>query len=583
MTTPAYIYARYSSLEQGKGTSLKRQLDGARSFIKLHNEWDYPFDDPQTQLERDFTDQGKSAYAGTHREPGGALYDLERKANAGHFRNGAVLVVENLDRLTRQGWEEALKILTNLTMAGISVHTIQGSKVWSAGQKPDMGQVITVIVEAEADHRASDDKSKRVQQAWNQKIEAMVAGDRKAHSKHLPGWLEIDPKTGCAVANTHRAELVIEIYELYVEGMGLPAIVRSINSRGEPSWAYGKRASDGWNTAYLHKLLKNRAVLGEFSPKSRKHGQDSHHAVSKGIVIPDYYPQIISADLFNKAQAAKALRSFSGGAEQVRLRNLFAGLATCSECGSKMYYQLEQRRGRPTKHRTKAGEERVYTCRTERSSYRCNSNRRSAGCSNSSRIRYEALESTILDVLLNSALDNRSFALPDRIAEIEQVIAERERITEHKRAQVANLVANLTARFSEALANQLGDLEDEIRADESATAALRTELAGVSGSATPEQHLARVRSVRGSLNSDDPDERYSARMKVQHALRGVITQMTCYPDKRTYIHSSLFSLRINGDGTHAVIDAIEQANEHRTQLPADVLAQLQRIEQNQTP
>lgn len=65
MTTPAYIYARYSSLEQGKGTSLKRQLEGARSFIKLHKEWDYPFNDPQAQLERDFTDQGKSAYAGT--------------------------------------------------------------------------------------------------------------------------------------------------------------------------------------------------------------------------------------------------------------------------------------------------------------------------------------------------------------------------------------------------------------------------------------------------------------------------------------------------------------------------------------
>ena len=343
MTTPAYIYARFSSQEQGKGTSLKRQLEDARAFIAQHSEWDYPLDNPLGQQERDFTDQGKSAYAGTHREAGGALYELERKAAAGHFQNGAVLVVENLDRLTRQGWEEALKILTNLTSAGMSVHTIHGGKVWKAGEKPDMGQVITVIVEAEADHRASADKSARLRASWKAKLEAVQNGDRKAITKVLPAWLKVDPETKQPVAIPHRAEIVLEIFQRYVDGQGLPSIVRNINERGEPSWSKGRKGN-GWNTAYLHKLLKNRAVLGEYAPKSRKHGAASHHAVSKGIVIPDYYPQIVPTDLFNKAQATKKQRTFTGGRAESRLRNLFAGLATCSECGSKMYFQLDQRK-----------------------------------------------------------------------------------------------------------------------------------------------------------------------------------------------------------------------------------------------
>jgi DNA invertase Pin-like site-specific DNA recombinase len=578
MTTPAYIYARFSSLEQGKGTSLKRQLDGARDFIKLHSDWDYPFDDPIGQKQRDFTDQGKSAYAGTHREPGGALYELERKAAAGHFRNGAVLVVENLDRLTRQGWEEALKILTTLTTNGVSVYTLHNKKVWKAGEKPDMGQVITVIVEAEADHRASDDKSDRLQKAWATKIKAIQNGDRKAFSQHLPGWLEIDPKTKAPVANEHRAALVLEIFQRYVDGQGLPSIVRSINARGEPSWARGKRAGDGWNTAYLHKLLKNRAVLGEFAPKSRKHSEPAHHAVSKGIVIPDYYPQVVPTDLFNKAQATKASRRRIGGKEQSRLRNLFSGLASCSECGSKMYYQLEQRLDRKVGHVTKAGEKRLYTVRTARSSFRCNSNRRSVGCTNKTRIRYEPLEAIVLDVLLNSALDNRDFSMPDRIAELENVIAERERQIGHMEAQTQNLVNNLAVRFSEALANKLGDLEDEIKAEKKAIEDLRVELAGVSGSATPEQHIARVREVRDSLDATDEEVRFAARMKVQHALRGIIRSMTCYPDKRTYVHTDLFSIRINADASYDVLDAIEDAKQHRDQLPAEALVQLQRLE-----
>jgi hypothetical protein len=87
--------------------------------------------------------------------------------------------------------------------------------------------------------------------------------------------------------------------------------------------------------------------------------------VSKGIVIPDYYPQIVPTDLFNKAQATKQQRKAIGGKEVSRLRNLFAGLASCSECGSKMYYQLEQRKDRKVHHKTKKGEKRKrYRCET---------------------------------------------------------------------------------------------------------------------------------------------------------------------------------------------------------------------------
>jgi len=133
MSIPAYIYGRFSSVEQGKGTSLKRQFDACRYHIKL-NGWEYPRDkdgNPVATPERDFFDEGKSAYSGANRQPGGQLYELEQKALAGHFRNGAVLVVENLDRLTRQGWSEALKILETLTAHGLILRGKLSSPVGS--------------------------------------------------------------------------------------------------------------------------------------------------------------------------------------------------------------------------------------------------------------------------------------------------------------------------------------------------------------------------------------------------------------------------------------------------------------------
>ncbi|HEY0315848.1 MAG TPA: recombinase family protein, partial [Sphingomonas sp.] len=86
MTLPAYIYARFSSVEQSKGSSLARQLKLGRAFIEKQK-WLH-------STERELIDEGRSAYHGANRAVGSALYEFEEKALAGHFANGACLVVE---------------------------------------------------------------------------------------------------------------------------------------------------------------------------------------------------------------------------------------------------------------------------------------------------------------------------------------------------------------------------------------------------------------------------------------------------------------------------------------------------------
>lgn len=552
MSTPAYIYARFSSLEQGKGTSLKRQIADCREYIHRQG-WQYPVAEPERE-ERDYTDEGKSAYFGAHRSPGGALFEFERKALEGHFANGAVLVVENLDRLTRQGWEEAIKILTGLTANGVTVATLHGNKLWRAGLKPDMGQVITVIVEAEADHRASFEKSKRVKAAWDRKVAAIVAGDRKAFTKVLPAWLEVCPTTGACVAIARRAEIVREIFERYVEGYGLPAIAKMINRRGEPSWGYGVKRGEGWNTAYLHKLLTNRAVMGEFAPNARSRVTPSHLSISKGIVVSDYYPQVISADLFNRAQAARSSRRGMGGRTTAQQANLFAGLARCSECGAKMYFQSQQKAGRKIKHTKKDGTKGEHLCQTQRSYLQCNSNRRGHQCQNRGKVRYEYLERNVLDALLANALDSKSFAAPDRVASVRNLIAEQERQIENKRVQLSNLAESLAVRFSAAVANKAGEIEDEISAAEADVAELRSKLLIEMGEATPSEHLMRVQQVRSQLDHKNADVRYAARVKVHHALRGLIDQMECSPDGTTMLVAAEGSIGFTFDAKGNCVD-----------------------------
>ena len=69
MSQPAWIYARFSTLEQAKGHSLERQLKGGRALIEAKG-WLYSQD-------RELVDEGRSAFHGGNREAGAALYDFE--------------------------------------------------------------------------------------------------------------------------------------------------------------------------------------------------------------------------------------------------------------------------------------------------------------------------------------------------------------------------------------------------------------------------------------------------------------------------------------------------------------------------
>lgn len=525
MSQPAYIYARFSSLEQGKGTSLRRQFDNARAFVAQQG-FEYPRDehgDPVPSPERDMADEGRSAYSGSNRAPGGSLHEFERKAKLGHFSNGVVLVVEHLDRLTRQGWEEALDILRVLTGNGVTVITIDGPTYYPAGERIDMGKVMLVIVKAEAAHDHSHEKSKKLKKAWALRVEAIQGGEKRAFTPLLPAWMEVCPDTKAPVLNPHRAAVLREIYEWYDEGYGLPAMVRMLNGRQEPSWGYGARRSKaGWNTAYLHKLLTNRSVLGEYRPGSRGHSEIGKR--DKGILVEGYYPQAIPADLFNRVQSRRSSRRTMGGKAEKTMSNLFSGMMFCRECGAAMYYQSQQRAGRLTNHKSRIdGRKLTYTAHRDRSYMMCNNNRRLHVCVNNQRFRYEYLEDSILDAVLNVAMDNKSFEVADRAATVRTTIAETERLLEGKRHQLENLSEALRDRFSKTVNNQIADLEEEIERDEAELKKMRADLLREEGDATPDEHLARVAQVRDSLHSEVEEERYGARVRVRAALARVLT------------------------------------------------------------
>ena len=138
MTLPATIYARFSNAEQAEGNSKTRQLSLCRDMIARHEWWG--------STDRELIDEGISAYSGANRAPGSLLFQFEQEAEAGRYRNGHVLVVENLDRISRQGYDAVLPFLQKLTNQGVTIATVDGNLVYPAYERVTMAAIIVAVV-----------------------------------------------------------------------------------------------------------------------------------------------------------------------------------------------------------------------------------------------------------------------------------------------------------------------------------------------------------------------------------------------------------------------------------------------------
>src|SRR5262252_8134776 len=99
----AYSYKRYSSEPQGDGDSFRRQTAAAEAWCKRH---------PDVRLDRhkQMEDRGLSAHDGTHIRSG-ALGQFLAEVAAGRIAEGSILIVENLDRLSRENPWDAIAML----------------------------------------------------------------------------------------------------------------------------------------------------------------------------------------------------------------------------------------------------------------------------------------------------------------------------------------------------------------------------------------------------------------------------------------------------------------------------------------
>jgi DNA invertase Pin-like site-specific DNA recombinase len=360
----AYSYIRFSSTEQLKGDSLRRQSDLSKNYAEANG--------LELDTKLNLRDLGISAFDKSNLNKG-ALGQFLKLVEDGMIARGSYLLVESLDRLSRDKVMDALGIFLNILNAGIIIVTLAANQVYSREKTNDnwASLIMSIVIMSRANEESAT-KSRRIRASWDNKRQNIT---KKRFTARCPYWLKpSEGDTGFDLI-PERVDVVKRIFQMSIDGIGTATIVKRLNGENVPLFS---PKSDGWQTSYIQKVLSNRAVYGELQLNIQRDG-----VLSAYDVIPDYYPAIMTKeDWLLAASIREGRRSRGGVAKGEGLSNLFSGLLKCGYCGGPMNMSANMKK--------KANGE------IRRTRYvACSKGRRGAGCY-FIQWNYDDLESLIL-------------------------------------------------------------------------------------------------------------------------------------------------------------------------------------------
>ena len=232
---------------------------------------------------------------------------------------GSYLLVESLDRLSREDVQTALSLFQNIIAKGIVIVTLSDGQVYST--KSIYENWTQLVVALAVMSRANEEiklKTQRIRDGWSKKKAKALAGDVILTAKG-PSWLKL--VDGKWVPIREKVKAVQKVFELSLMGHGSPKIAKLMNEKFKiPPLATAKF----WTQSGVASVLASKAVIGVFQRRERP-----------GEVIEGYFPPIIKPETFYAVREKVVGRRRKAGIRGEVVNNLFSGLIYCP-CGSKM-------------------------------------------------------------------------------------------------------------------------------------------------------------------------------------------------------------------------------------------------------
>ena len=240
------------------------------------------------------------------------------------------------------------------------------------------------------------------------------------------------------------AEIVREIFRLYIDGWGYKKIANHLTDEGIPTPRmaerdrkeaagedYRRTVKPAWAIVTIQGILDNDFYIGTLRQgkytRKKINGRDVRRDELDHIVIEHHHQEIIDYRTFATARALRESRSTAHYRGQKKYDNTYSGFLECGDCGSPMFAMSRS---------------------DLKDAYRCGAYHRRGlkGCT-SHHIRVDKLDE-LLKIYVRKVKDN-SAAMLDRLnadlAKEEQDVAETEQSTANLEAVLADLQEELKA------------------------------------------------------------------------------------------------------------------------------------------
>lgn len=333
----AFSYERFSSPAQADGDSLRRQNALHQGWLKRH---------PQVRLDQSLrmSDRGVSGFSDDlWTNPKHAWCQFVRAVERSRVPAGSYLLIENLDRLARTNPLHSIPAILGLIAKGIRIVQLAPTEIVF---DPEMGmdKLFLMVMNLCRGHDESTTKSRRVGEAWAEKKQ-QARQAKTPHGQAIPDWLELTDD-GYRVIEP-KAASIRRLLRWSLEGLGAKQLTRRLLAEKVPPVSRSGR----WTRSYVTRLLKNRALIGEYQPH-RGHARRT----PEGEPIPNYYPKVLEESEWYTIQAAKQARQNRSGRPATAQPSLhvFSGLLRCARqgCGLNVVWGggLASEKGRRAKY-----------------------------------------------------------------------------------------------------------------------------------------------------------------------------------------------------------------------------------------
>jgi len=300
----AYSYKRFSTPAQAQGDSLRRQTKMAQAWADREG---VPLD---TDL--NLTDEGVSAYTGANRDVGN-LGAFLRAVEDGTVPRGSWLIVESLDRLSREPAADALHAMQGIIRAGVTVVDLSDNggqgrayNLESLRSSDGLMQLMAMLLTFARGNQESALKGMRVAEKYAEKRRLFATNAKltKPFTRMLPAWLMWSEDACAYKLIDDRAKVLRWIFQQTDEGRGQHSIAAHLNETGVEPWGAKGRKGKRWHRSYIRKILRNKAAIGIFVPHKvqRVDGQRAKQRIPQEP-ITHRFPTAIDRELFERVNA----------------------------------------------------------------------------------------------------------------------------------------------------------------------------------------------------------------------------------------------------------------------------------------